>query len=94
MENSVHLKEIGATIAGKIGLPKKDLNIIVDALCAGIADALKNGDTVFLPGLGRMTVRQKAERMARNPRTGEPAKVAAHPAVKFRPGVALKRHIM
>ena len=92
-KKSVHLQKIGDVIAKKTGIPKKDFHIIVEALCIGIADTLKNGDTVYLPELGRMAVHPKAERMARNPRTGEPAVVPAHSVVRFHPGAALKRHL-
>jgi DNA-binding protein HU-beta len=93
-KNTVHLKEIGADVAKKAGLPKKDMSVLVDALCLGIADALRDGNTVFLPEIGRFVVHHAPERMARNPRTGEPAMVAAHRVVKFRPGLAIKRNMV
>lgn len=92
-ENRTHLKEIGAELAERVGMSKKDLNVIVDSLCLDIVAELKAGNTVFLPNIGRLTVEHKDERTARNPQNGESIQIPAHRVVKFRPALGLKRHI-
>lgn len=93
-DNRLHIKEIGAEIAERVGMHKKDVGVIVDSLCLGIVNALQNGNTVFLPNIGRLTVQEKPERTARNPQTGESIHVPARRVVKFRPALALKRTIV
>ncbi len=49
----------------------------VDAVFEAISDGLKKGDVVSIAGFGNFSVRQRAARMARNPRTGEAVQVPA-----------------
>ena len=51
---------------------------------------LKKGDEVSIAGLGIFSVKPRAARMARNPKTGEQVKVPATKVPKFRAAKALK----
>jgi DNA-binding protein HU-beta len=51
---------------------------------------LKKGNEVSIAGLGIFSVKDRAARMARNPKTGEQVKVAATKVPKFRAAKALK----
>ena len=62
----------------------------VDLIIDSIVGALKKGEEVSVAGLGIFSVKQRAARTARNPRTGELIKVAAMKVPKFRPAKALK----
>lgn len=64
--------------------------LVLDALGAVVADALKSGQDVTLPGLGKLVPVHRAARKARNPRTGETLEMAAATVVKFRPATSLK----
>ena len=74
----------------KEGLSKKDADKAVAAVFGAIEDALKAGDKVQLVGFGTFEVRERAEKVARNPRTGETIKVAATKVPAFKAGAALK----
>ena len=54
-----------------------------------IKETKKNGVFV-IPGLGRLVKSNRKARMGRNPRTGEPIKIAAKTVVKFRVAKAVK----
>ena len=62
----------------------------VDALVSAIKTSLKKGDMVTLVGFGTFYVGKRKAREGRNPRTGEPLKIAAAKVPKFRAGKALK----
>ena len=62
----------------------------VDALVSAIKTSLKKGDMVTLVGFGTFYVGKRKAREGRNPRTGEPIKIAAAKVPKFRAGKALK----
>ena len=62
----------------------------VDALVSAIKTSLKKGDLVTLVGFGTFYVGKRKAREGRNPRTGEPIKIAAAKVPKFRAGKALK----
>lgn len=72
------------------GIAKKDAETAVKAVFESITDALKNGEKVQLIGFGTFEVRERAEKEARNPRTGETIKVAATKVPAFKAGQALK----
>lgn len=74
----------------KLGGTKVQAEEIVNALFDAIVATLKKGDDVSIAGLGIFSVKARAARMARNPKTGEQVKVAATKVPKFRAAKALK----
>ena len=82
--------ELIATVAEKAGISKKDADAAIGATVAAIAEALKAGDKVALVGFGTFEVRERAERMCKNPQTGEAIKIAASKVPAFKAGKALK----
>ncbi|MEX0931501.1 MAG: HU family DNA-binding protein [Candidatus Paceibacterota bacterium] len=63
---------------------------VVDGIIDAIVNTLKKGDEVSISGLGIFSVKARAARQARNPRTGETIEVPAMKVPKFRPAKALK----
>lgn len=59
-------------------------------LCA-IESGLKKDGSVSLVGFGTFRVKSRAERMGRNPQTGEQIKIAASKSVGFKPSPELKK---
>ena len=74
----------------KLGGTKVQAEEIVDGLFESIVSTLKKGGEVSIAGFGIFSVKARAARMARNPKTGEQVKVAATKVPKFRPAKALK----
>ena len=58
---------------------EKSLNTVLDI----VRDSLLAGKDVSLTGIGKFHVTNKAARMGRNPRTGEPVKIKPCKSVKF-----------
>ena len=77
-------------VAAEAGTSKADAERVVKALGEVTQTALKAGDEVTLPGLGKFSVTAKPAREGRNPRTGETLQIAARKAPKFSAGKALK----
>jgi DNA-binding protein HU-beta len=77
-------------VAEGLGLPKREIEKMLDKLISTIQSALKEGKKVSVAGLGTFVVKEKKARIARNPKTGEQVQVAAKRAPKFRPGKELK----
>lgn len=82
--------ELVAAIAEHAELTKTQAAAVVDAFTSTITKALKKGDTVTLVGFGTFSVRKRAAREARNPRTGETIKLKASKAPVFKAGKAFK----
>ena len=72
------------------GLSKADAGRAVDAVIDSISGALQGGSQVSLVGFGTFTVKQRAARQGRNPRTGETIQIKASKVPGFKAGKALK----
>ena len=66
---------------------------VIDEAINQITIALSNGDKVTLRGLGSFSVSDKAERMGRNPKTGENAIITARKVITFKASVSLKNYL-
>ena len=82
-----------AAVAQKAGLSKKDADIAVNAVLDVIADTLKEGDKVQIIGFGSFEVKERPERLGKNPQTGEVITIPASKAPAFKAGKALKDYI-
>ena len=74
-------------------LYQRDIEYIVNAILATIADALARGDRVELRGFGTFAVKKRGARPGRNPRTGMvvpvPEKVVPH----FKTGKEMRQRL-
>ena len=77
-------------VHGKLGGTKVQAEEIVDGLFGAIINTLKSGGEVSIAGFGIFSVKQRAARMARNPKTGAQVKVEAKKVPKFRAAKGLK----
>jgi DNA-binding protein HU-beta len=73
--------DLVAAVAEKQNLSKKDVEGVINAAIEEIKVALAKGDNVQLIGFGTFEVRERAERVGKNPRTKETITI---PACKFR----------
>ena len=82
--------ELIDAIADAADLSKASAGRALDVAIATITKALKKGDTVTLVGFGTFSVRKRAARIGRNPRTGAEIKIKASKVPGFKAGKALK----
>ena len=82
--------ELIAAAAEKAGLSKKDTEKAVTAALDAITEALVKGDKVQLVGFGAFEVKERGERIGRNPQTKEEIRIPASKAPVFKAGKALK----
>ena len=82
--------DIVDAIAGKVGVPKAQIQQMVDDVFDLIADGLTKGEKIDLRGFGTFSVRDSAARTGRNPQTGEPIQIPARRVPGFKPGKELK----
>lgn len=77
-------------VADSADLSKADATRAVDAVLDGITGALKQGNSVSLVGFGTFSVKHRAARTGRNPRTGETIQISASNVPGFKAGKGLK----
>lgn len=82
--------ELISEISQKTALSKKDSESALNSIIDTISSALVNGDKVQLTGFGVFEVKERAERIGRNPRTKEEITIPASKTPVFKAGKALK----
>ena len=82
--------ELIAAIADDAEISKAKAEFALNSAIETIIKAVTKGDSVQLIGFGTFASGKRAARMGRNPKTGEPLKIAAAKTVKFSAGKAFK----
>jgi len=82
--------ELIDAIAESSGLTKADASRALDGFIGAVTGALSKGDSVTLVGFGTYTVKERAERIGRNPQTGNEITIKAAKIPSFKAGKSLK----
>lgn len=82
-----------AAIHNQIGFSKQISSTLVDAFFERLKDSLLAEKDVMISQFGRFSVRQKAARMGRNPKSNESVKIAKRCMVSFKPSKSLRDKI-
>ncbi|GAB5046115.1 integration host factor subunit alpha [Thermodesulfovibrio sp. TK110] len=77
----------------RVGLPKTEIQKIVETVFDTIKEALKEEEVVKISGFGVFTVRRKGSRIGRNPKTMQAVEIKPRKVVTFRPSGQLKQRI-
>jgi DNA-binding protein HU-beta len=80
-------------ISTSSNLSKKDASAIFDATLEVIVDALKQGKSVGLPGLGTLSVKATAARLGVKPGTSEKIQIPAGKKVAYKVALDLKKSL-
>jgi len=77
----------------EVGLSRNESAQLVESVLEEIADTLSAGEAVKISSFGTFTVRDKAERIGRNPKTGEEVPILPRRVLVFRASHVLKDRI-
>ena len=72
------------------GFSKKESAEVVEAVFSAMKDTLSQGNKIKISGFGNFVVRDKSQRMGRNPQTGTPIIIAERRVLTFKPSQVLK----
>ena len=86
-------KDIVKRIANKLNLSQADTKKTVQGMLDEIVEILASEGRLELRGFGVFKVKQRAERKARNPKTGEEVIIPARKVVTFKPGKRLQEKV-
>lgn len=86
-------KDLIELVAKKANLTNKASRDSVQAFLNGVRDSLKRGEKVVITGFGTFSIRKRAQRPGRNPKTGEKITITARKAPGFTPGKTLKKAV-
>jgi integration host factor subunit alpha len=85
--------EIVEAVNRSIDLPKNETIDIVDSLFEMVRGQLEKGDDVKIPRFGNFSIREKHERVGRNPKTGVSMPITARKVVTFKPSNILRDRV-
>ena len=80
-------------VAKLADVPKNISSKLVDAFIDTVTGALASGDVVSLIGFGTFSVKERAARLGRNPKTGEEIQISAAKVPSFKAGKAFKEAV-
>jgi DNA-binding protein HU-beta len=85
--------ELLESIASSTGVTRSQAETVLSQFFSTVTQAAKRGDKAGWPGFGSFSASKRGARTGRNPRTGEPVKIAASTGIKFSPSSTLKQEM-
>ncbi len=85
--------DLAEAVVRKVGLPRNESQDLVELVLKEISSSLAGGDHVKLSSFGSFGIRQKSERIGRNPKTGEEVPITPRRVLVFRPSNIMKDRI-
>ncbi len=90
VNNTVTRADIAESVYEEVGLSRSESSEFVDSVLDLMSDALASGDSVKISSFGSFSVRQKNERIGRNPKTGVEVPITPRKVLTFRASHVLK----
>ena len=85
--------DLADAINRKMGLSRAESLGLVESILGHMSDALANGENVKISGFGTFLLRDKAQRIGRNPKTGVEVPITPRRVMTFRASQLLKERI-
>ena len=89
-EQTVTRADLSEAVYQEVGLSRNESAELVESVLNEIADSLVAGETVKVSSFGTFSVRQKGQRIGRNPKTGEEVPILPRRVLVFRASHVLK----
>lgn len=85
--------QLSDAVYQEVGLSRNESAELVESVLGEIINSLASGDVVKISSFGSFYVREKGQRMGRNPKTGEEVPILPRRVLVFRPSHVLKDRI-
>lgn len=92
-ETTITRAFLSEAVYQEVGLSRNESADLLESVLSEIADALAKGETVKLSSFGSFSVREKGQRIGRNPKTGEEVPILPRRVLVFRASQVLKNRI-
>ena len=93
MPRTITRAELCESIHKNVGLSRNDSADLLEMVLNEIALSLESGKSVKIASFGSFSVRQKRERLGRNPKTGQEIPITPRRVLIFRPSQMLKANV-
>ncbi|MBR0672544.1 integration host factor subunit alpha [Neoroseomonas soli] len=91
--NTVTRAQLAEAVYANVGLSRNESAALLETVLERISAALEAGDPVKISAFGTFLVRQKGQRVGRNPKTGVEVPILPRKVLSFRPSQVLKARI-
>lgn len=85
--------DLAEAVVEKVGLPRNESQELVELVLQEISGCLANGESVKLSSFGSFGIREKGERVGRNPKTGKEVPITPRRVLVFRASNIMKGRI-
>ena len=85
--------DLAESVVQKVGLPRNESQELVELVIKVLSESLAEGEPVKLSSFGSFNIRQKGERVGRNPKTGQEVPITPRRVLVFRPSNIMKDRI-
>ncbi|ANB35272.1 integration host factor subunit alpha [Rhodovulum sulfidophilum] len=91
--NTLTRMDLTEAVFREVGLSRNESADLVESVLQHMSDALVRGETVKISSFGTFSVRSKAARIGRNPKTGEEVPIHPRRVLSFRPSHLMKDRV-
>ncbi|MCB1332437.1 MAG: integration host factor subunit alpha [Roseivivax sp.] len=92
-EKTLTRMDLSEAVFREVGLSRNESAELVEAVLTHMSDALVAGEQVKISSFGTFSVREKAARVGRNPKTGQEVPIQPRRVLSFRPSHLLKERV-
>ena len=92
-DRTITRAQLSEAVYQEVGLSRNESAELLESVLAMMSDALASGETVKISSFGSFSVRQKGQRIGRNPKTGEEVPILPRKVLVFRPSQVMKARI-
>ncbi len=92
-DTTITRAQLSEAVYQEVGLSRNESSDLLESVLSYITESLSKGDTVKISSFGSFSIRQKGERIGRNPKTGEEVPILPRKVLVFRPSQVLKSRI-
>jgi integration host factor subunit alpha len=92
-ESTVTRAQLTEAVYQEVGLSRNESAQLVESVLEEISGALVRGEAVKISSFGSFAIREKGERIGRNPKTGEEVPILPRKVLVFRASHVLKEKI-
>ncbi len=85
--------DLSEAVFREVGLSRNESADLVEAVLDHMSDALVDGEQVKISSFGTFSIRDKAARVGRNPKTGEEVPINPRRVLTFRPSHLMKDRV-
>lgn len=92
-DKTLRRMDLAEAVHAEVGLSRNESADLVETVLQHVSDALVSGESVKISSFGTFSIRDKAARVGRNPKTGEEVPISPRRVLTFRPSHLMKDRV-